>query len=582
MTPEDEGDDASRDPQMPSEREFARTQRDVNEQLVLSTLRAQEQMDAAETAAKDAKASQDTLRTLADMIPILAWYADPDGAIRWYNRRWSEYTGTALDAREDWKWLSVLDPDDLPRVAANWKAAMTSGEPWEDEFLVRRSDGQFRWFLSRAMPMRDSQGHIVRWFGTSVDVHDKKRAAEERALWLASERVAREDAEASNRIKDEFLATMSHELRTPLNAILGWSSQLRRGICDDKSIERAIATIERNARAQARLIEDLLDVSRIISGKLKLELGRVDMNEIARAAVDVVRPAADAKGLRLIVESAPENVAKLVGDADRLQQVMWNLLSNAVKFTPSKGTVSVRVERFESTARFIVRDTGLGIPREHLPFIFERFRQVDSSTTRRFGGLGLGLAIVRHLVEMHGGAVAVESSGLGLGSTFTVRLPIRALFEAEAEVEEEPKARISSRAPASSAGLSAVKILIVDDDEDSRLLLESVLQSVGASVHMVDSARAAFAFIEKHPVDVMISDIGMPEEDGLSLIRRIRALPASRGGQVPALALTAYARSEDALRARQAGYQSHLAKPVEGDKLTRTVAKLVSRLAPVP
>ena len=560
------------------ESELARTQREVNEALVLSTLRAHAETDAAEADAKEARESEEQLRMLADMLPLLAWYANPAGDLLWYNRRWFEYTGTTLEQQKGWGWQSVHDPDDLSRVVAKWKATLASGEPWEDEFRLRRHDGRWHWFLSRAVPLRNARGQIVRWFGTNVDVDAQKQTEAALQRSLAAQQEAREDAEAANRMKDEFLATMSHELRTPLNAILGWSSLLRRGTYDSKSTERALATIERNAKMQARLIEDILDVSRIISGKLRLDMRRVDMNVIAHATVDVVRPAADAKRVHLVFEPAPDVDDLLVGDADRLQQVVWNLLSNAVKFTPSEGTVSLRVERIRSTTCVIVRDTGLGIPREHLPFIFERFRQVDSSTTRRFGGLGLGLAIVRHLVEMHGGSVAVESAGPGLGSTFTVTLPIRALYETEAEAEAEAAAKSSSMASQSPPPmLDGVKILVVDDDEDTRLLLGAALERVGASVETVDSARAAMAFIESHPpVDVMISDIAMPDEDGFSLMRRVRALPASRGGRVPALALTAYARSEDAVHAQQVGYQRHLAKPADLDELTRSVAKLIS------
>lgn len=583
MAPEKDGRVASRAAEESSpeadesNRQLVRAQRDANEQLVLSSLRAHEAADAAEAA-------EDALRTLADTMPILAWYANPDGYVPWFNRRWYEYTGTTLGDQEGWKWQSVHDPNDLPRILAKWKAALASGEPWEDEFRLRRHDGEFRWFLSRALPLRDASGRIVRWFGTNVDIDDQKRATEERIRLLASEREARRDAEAANRLKDEFLATMSHELRTPLNAILGWATLLRRGPRDEKSIDRALATIERNARAQARLIEDVLDVSRIISGKLRLDLRRVDMNSIARAAVDVVRPAAEAKRVRLDVDLAPDEVENLVGDADRLQQVVWNLLSNAVKFTPPGGTVSLRVERVGSAERVVVHDTGAGIPPELLPFIFERFRQADSSTTRRHAGLGLGLAIVRHLVEMHGGTVTVESGGSGLGTTFTVTLPIRALLDAEAEAEAQARATAEGEAEATPSrmasqppdALAGIEILVVDDDEDSRLLLRAALERVGGSVHVVESARAALAFIESHPVDVMVSDIGMPEEDGYRLMQRVRALPASRGGQVPALALTAYARREDARRAYQAGYQTHLAKPADVDELTREVARLAN------
>jgi signal transduction histidine kinase/CheY-like chemotaxis protein len=386
----------------------------------------------------------------------------------------------------------------------------------------------------------------------------------------------RKDAEAANRLKDEFLATMSHELRTPLNAILGWASLLRRGQNDKASLERALTTIERNARAQARLIDDVLDVSRIVSGKLRLELRRIDLNKVVLAAVDVVRPAADAKRLRMVVDLAPGDSVVLAGDPDRLQQVAWNLLSNAIKFTPSDGTVTLRTERVGSQARLVVQDTGIGIAREHLPFIFERFRQVDSSRTRKHGGLGLGLAIVRHLVELHGGVVTADTDGAGKGTTFRVDLPVR-VFD-EAPVVRLGAATAADRAkalPGDQASLSGLEILVVDDEEDSRFFLEVALERAGASVCLADSARAAFEVLENRHVDVLISDIGMPDEDGLSFMQRIRALPADKGGRVPAIALSAYARNDDAARALDVGYQRHLAKPAEIETLVRTVVSLV-------
>ncbi len=385
----------------------------------------------------------------------------------------------------------------------------------------------------------------------------------------------REAAESANRLKDEFLATMSHELRTPLNAILGWATLLRSGADNRKSLERALATIERNARTQARLIEDILDVSRIISGKLRLDMRRLDMNVIGRAAMDVVRPAADAKRVNLVVDFEQEHGLDLVGDADRLQQVVWNLLSNAVKFTPAGGTVSLSIDRVESHVRVIVRDTGPGIAPEHLRFIFERFRQVDSSTTRKYGGLGLGLAIVRHLVELHGGTVTAESAGPTLGATFTVLLPIRAVHVVEAAAPGEAETAMPS-VPASPnlPSLAGLEVLVVDDDEDSRVLIESALERAGANVASVETARAALALLESRHVDVLVSDIGMPDEDGFALMKRIRALPAASGGAVPAIALTAYARSEDASRALEVGYQRHLSKPADVDELVRSVAAL--------
>jgi CheY-like chemotaxis protein len=373
------------------------------------------------------------------------------------------------------------------------------------------------------------------------------------------------------------LATMSHELRTPLNAILGWASLLRRGARDADGLERGLATIERNALAQARLIEDVLDVSRIISGKLRLDVRRVDLVAIANAAADVVRPAAVARRVRLSVDAGPESKVELVGDPDRLQQVIWNLLSNAVKFTPGDGAVMLSIDRQGSALRLVVSDTGAGIAPEHLPFVFERFRQVDSSTTRKYGGLGLGLAIVRHLVELHGGTVFAESAGPGRGATFTVDLPVRALDSQPPETAAFGVVERAAEPSSASRRLLGVKVLVIDDDEDSRLLLQTALEGVGAWVRLADSAATAFSFLEQQRVDVVISDIGMPEEDGISLIRRLRAVPVHQC--LPAVALTAYARSEDVTRALEAGFQRHLAKPANIAELAQIVAELVERTA---
>ncbi|HEX4353349.1 MAG TPA: ATP-binding protein, partial [Polyangiales bacterium] len=433
-------------------------------------------------------------------------------------------------------------------------------------------------------PLRGGDGRPEGVFVHAYDVSDSVRARHNVEQLRAAEQQARQDAEAANRLKDEFLATMSHELRTPLNAILGWASLLQRGVHDGESTRRALATIERNAKTQARLIEDVLDVSRIISGKLRLDMRRIDTSTVARAALDVVRPAAEAKRVHLIVELEPAKGVELIADADRLQQILWNLLSNAVKFTPADGTVALRVEQIGSSARFVVRDTGPGIAQEHLPFVFERFRQVDNSIARKHGGLGLGLAIVRHLVELHGGSVTAESAGVGAGAMFTVHLPIRAVhasFGPPGTPRDFDETQTSPGLIAIDTFLSGVTVLVVDDDEDARYLLESALERVGAQVSTADSARGAMAFLENHRVDVLISDIGMPGEDGFSLMKRVRALPAHRGGLIPAIALTAYARSEDVARALAVGFMRHLAKPADVDELARAVAKLVEPRGPV-
>jgi len=445
--------------------------------------------------------------------------------------------------------------------------------------LDRAGDGVLRdaYFDFVYAPFPSPDGTLDAVFVHAYEVTEQVLARRNSELLRDAERLARKDAEAANRLKDEFLATMSHELRTPLNAILGWASMLRHGARDAEGLERGLSTIERNALAQARLIEDVLDVSRIISGKLRLDTRRVDLIAIVYAAADVVRPAATARRVRLSIEHGSEATLDLVGDADRLQQVAWNLLSNAVKFTPSDGAVSLSIERAGSALRLIVRDTGSGIAAEHLPFIFERFRQVDSSTTRKFGGLGLGLAIVRHLVELHGGSVWAESPGLGQGSIFTVELPVRALASDRPEATSDGAAQHAAARPDSLSLLLGVKILVTDDDEDSRLLLQTALERVGAWVRVADSAASAFSFLEQQRVDVLISDIGMPEEDGISLMRRLRAL--SDNQRLQAIALSAYARSEDVTRALEAGFQRHVAKPADVGEVARTVAELVEQAA---
>jgi PAS domain S-box-containing protein len=406
------------------------------------------------------------------------------------------------------------------------------------------------------------------------DVTVQKRIEEERQLLLQREQNARLQAEEVNRLKDEFLATLSHELRTPLNAILGWSQILMTKNLDESSMKKALEIIDRNARSQAQLIDDLLDVSRIITGNLRLEVQLIDLSNVVMTAVDVVRPAAEAKNIRLETILNPQ-LGLVSGDPDRLQQIVWNLLSNAVKFTPEGGRVEMRLDGNNSHIQLIVNDSGQGIKKEFLPHVFDRFRQLDGSTTRRQGGLGLGLAIVRQLVELHGGTVSVESKGEGLGSTFTVKLPLLRghIEEAPAARREQPIAEMT-KALDCQPEITNLRILCVDDEEDSRELLNHVLNSCGAKVSVANSAEEAFRLIKHQRFDVIISDIGMPEEDGFSLIKRVRELPEGQGGNVPAIALTAYARAEDRARALRSGFQMHIAKPIEPNKLIAVVANL--------
>jgi len=405
------------------------------------------------------------------------------------------------------------------------------------------------------------------------DITDRKRAEEERKLLLESAQAARAEADVANSIKDEFLATLSHELRTPLTSILGWSHLLDNGKLDEEAAKRAVETIVRNAEAQKLLIDELLDISRIIIGKLRLDVGPVQLAPMLESIVDGMRPAADARNIQLRT-ALDQSVDPIFGDPDRLQQVFWNLLSNAIKFTSQGGKVLVRLERADSNLEITISDTGQGIARELLPYVFDRFRQSDSSSSRTHGGLGLGLAIVRQLVELHGGTVSAESSGEGEGSTFKVRLPVRS-------VRQEPDDRANSvvKIPDEVStkpvpSLDGMNVLVVDDDWDSRELVTVVLKASGAEVVSVTSAIEALRELALRRFDVLLSDVGMAEMDGYALISQIRQLPAERGGKIPAAALTAYAGIENQRRALSAGYQVHIPKPIGPSELITAVARL--------
>ena len=388
-------------------------------------------------------------------------------------------------------------------------------------------------------------------------------------LLLRAER-ARAEAEAANRIKDEFLATLSHELRTPLTSLLGWSSVLREGKRDEKVLSQGLEAIDRNARVQAQLIDDLLDVSRIVSGKLNLDVRPLDISSVTRAAINVVRPAADAKGISLDYWAEP-GLGAISADSARLQQIIWNLLSNAVKFTPHGGQISVRVEQEGSDARVTVKDTGKGIEPEFLPRVFDRFRQADSSTTRSFGGLGLGLAIVRHLVELHGGTVSAQSEGLNKGALFSATFPLLT------DRAEPIVAHSGDMIAVDFHSLDGLRVLLVDDEPEARQIISTVITRTGAEVTACTSASDALATLLQWKPDVILSDIAMPDEDGYSFIRKVRSLPRDKGGETPAAALTAYARDVDRRQALAAGYQMHIAKPIGASQLVTMVARLAGR-----
>ncbi|HKE56221.1 MAG TPA: ATP-binding protein [Pyrinomonadaceae bacterium] len=406
---------------------------------------------------------------------------------------------------------------------------------------------------------------------------DRVALAIDRARLYEGEREARAQAEQANQLKDQFLATVSHELRTPLNAILGWARMLTTRKIDAETAKHAIEVIERNARSQAQLIDDLLDVSRIISGKIRLSFSPVELVPVIEAALDAVRPAAEAKGIKLETR-LDSHIGPIPGDADRIQQVVWNLLSNAIKFTGNEGFVSIEVNRLLPNIEIKIIDTGQGISKEFLPFVFDRFRQADATVTRTHSGLGLGLAIVRHLVELHGGTVKAESPGEGRGATFTVRLPMMRVIGSLQEVDEVPRKQIVNEVVfRQSAPLNKLRLLIVDDEPDSLDLLSTVLRDCGAEVFTAASAAEGLKALTANLPDVLISDIEMPVEDGYTFIRKVRELSSPAASETPAIALTAHANAEDRMRALSAGFNIHVPKPVEPVELILAIGSLAPR-----
>ena len=708
-------------------------------------------------AEAELRESEARFRTLADNMSQLAWMADPNGWIFWYNHRWFEYTGTTLEEMQGWGWQQVHHPDHVDRVVEHFRRCIETGVQWEDTFPLRGKDGNYRWFLSRAIPIQDEAGNVVHWFGTNTDItdqkqleaelrqknaildvvnqsaptpifvkdrqgriiyanpatlevlgksaeevvgyydidlylspedaarvmendqrimetgqtevveespdgirtflgmkapyrneageviglvgisndiSDRKRIEAEREQLLQQEQAARSAAEEANRIKDEFLAVVSHELRTPLNPILGWSKLLRSGKLTPEKSATALETIERNAQQQAQLIDDLLDISRILQNKLTLAIAPVDLAVTVTNALETVRLAAEAKGIELKFESADLRLVdsgdlqstmhnpqfEILGDVSRLQQIIWNLLSNSIKFTPENGRVEVRLESGQGTreqgaevrdqgaendagthdlepgirnlkpgtrtlnpaprsrsvsagvtpnpetpyAQITISDTGKGILPKFLPHLFEAFRQEDATTTRKFGGLGLGLSIVQQLVALHGGTVTAASDGEGKGATFTVRLPI------------SPHPSISSArssTPRQSINLSGIQILVVDNIIDSQEFVVFVLEQAGAIVTPASSAQAAMELLAQVKPDVIISDIGMPNCNGYELLQQIRS-SFIQLQTIPAIALSAYASEQDRQQALAAGFQRHLAKPIDPEALINTVALL--------
>jgi PAS domain S-box-containing protein len=471
---------------------------------------------------------------------------------------------------------NVLFTDDdnaVDRAGLERRRVLIDGRS-EDERWHMRKDGSRFWASGLMMALRGDDGEIIGFLKIVRDETARREAEDTRNRLLASERLAREEAERANRLKDEFLLTLSHELRTPLNAIFGWSHFLAELELADDEVRQAVGTIERNARLLTRLIEDMLDLSRMTTGKVELRNEQVDLCALTCSVAESMRPSAAEKGITLHCTVA-DRPAIVLGDSGRLQQIVFNLLSNAVKFTPPEGEIDMTVERSGNGIVLTIADTGIGIEPEFLPHLFERFRQADASPSRRYGGLGIGLAVVDGLVRMLGGSVSAHSEGVGRGATFVVTLP------AHANAETAPFAQSYQSTIQSSDNhlptLEGLNILVVEDEPDARLLFQRILERHGAEVVAVSSARDATSCLDTREFDVLVSDIGMPEENGLDLIRRVRDRAPDRSGTIPAVALTAFARTEDRLAAETAGYQRHVSKPIEETELVAVVASLAGR-----
>ncbi|HJU53644.1 MAG TPA: ATP-binding protein [Pyrinomonadaceae bacterium] len=538
-----------------------------------------------EEVSKEAlKRGEERLRVALDAARLGAWQLDLATGQMNCTALCKEHFGLPADAEFSYDVLvSTIHPEDRASMRAAVERALRERDTYRAEYRVVRPDGSLYWVLMSGRGDYGANGEPHSMAGVTLNITNRKLAEQEREQLLLRERAARAEAEESSRLKDEFLATVSHELRTPLTAVLGWTHLLRDGRLDETATTRALETVERNARAQQQLIEDLLDVSRIITGKLRLDVRQVAPASFIEAAIEAVLPAAEAKGIVLEKSLQPDAPA-LSGDPARLQQVVWNLISNAIKFTPPGGHVRVRLESVKSHVEISVTDTGDGIRREFLPYVFDRFRQADGTTARRYGGLGLGLAIVRHLVELHGGTVRAESAGEGQGATFTVSLPLVAAQRSEdgdggGDAASVHTLAVDARRTVECPDkLDGLRVLVVDDEADTLDLIKVLLGQCGAEVATAKSSAEALALFEESTPDVLISDIGMPGEDGYELIRRVRELPPERGGRTPAVALTAYARAADRLRVLRSGYQMHVAKPVELAELVAVVANVVRRV----
>ena len=499
------------------------------------------------------------LELITEVIPQQIWTAGEDGHIDYINRRWQNYTGLDLTQMQTQGWAAIVHREDLPKIKASWIKSIQTGKNFNIEVRLRNADGTYRWFLSKARPLRNGQGKITKWYGTNTNINRIKELEEKLRRQTA-------DLIQANQLKDDFLAIVSHELRTPLNPILGWSQLLAGGRLDAEKTAQGIGIIERNAKLQAQLIDDLLDVSRILRDKLKLNPTPLNLEFVIRSALTMVQLAAEAKSIAIETIFEP-NIGQVSGDAGRLQQIVGNLVTNAIKFTAENGQIFVNLKKAGTKAVIEIKDTGRGIEPEFIPYVFDRFRQENSANTREYGGLGLGLAIVKHLSELHGGTVAVSSLGLDKGATFSVKLPLMNISTSE---PIDVNIFDQSIQPNRFHGL---KILVVDDEADSLDILTLVLEQEGAEVISAASAQTALSVFSQTTPNFIVSDIGMPDTDGYTLIKEIRKLP--QGEDIPAIALTAYAGEIDTQQSLDAGFQKHLAKPINIPQLIATITELL-------
>ena len=557
----------------------------VNPAELLATIRALLRIRQAEL---DVRESEERLRLTLDAAVLGTWDLNvATDQIIWGGHHAAIFgLPPATPEISGAEFLALVHPDDVEELQQAMTRALAEGDNYKLEFRITQATGNVRWVSTQAQVYRDSQGQAIRIVGIVRDVTESRQVEVERERLLEREQAARATAEAATRAKDEFLALVSHELRAPLSSILGWARMLQPrpsgSLPNIATLTHALQVIERNARSQMRLIEDLLDVSRIVSGKLSVKPRPLELGPLIEATCESLRPAAAEKRIDLQCQasSIPDTV---FGDPDRLQQVVWNLVSNAIKFTPSEGMIEVRTRQAESQVELTVRDTGNGISPEFLPYVFERFRQDDQSSAQRKGGLGLGLALVKHLVELHGGMVEATSAGEGSGATFTVKLPLANTEDKMPNENQRSWHQPGAAQPSTaySSLLQGVQVLLVDDDEFARELVTLMLEQEGAHVITVDSVKEAMrrlALLSASELPhVLVSDISMPDEDGYSLIRQIRALPPECGGNLRAVALTAFGRPEDRIRMMTAGFHTHITKPVEQEELIAVVAALAGK-----